>query len=201
MTNRTIAFGVTVLCALSLMSGCTAKHQTKAPVDYVNTYIGHVSHMLVPCYPTVSLPHSMLRVFPCRREYTTELVGGLPLLVTSHRSQAPLTIGFAGDVWPGFGWNNLFQGSGRTELPGDEVPRRGGEFFQRQVDACLEAGCRSIYISMFDEANEGTSIFKIAREVPAPKDGAVFVSEEYGVPSDRYLKIAGETARRLKADL
>ena len=33
----------------------------KAPVDYVNPYIGNISHLLVPTYPTVHLPNSMLR--------------------------------------------------------------------------------------------------------------------------------------------
>ena len=66
----------------------------KEPVDYVNPYIGNISHLLVPTYPTVQLPHSLLRVFPLRYEYTREHVSGLPLLVTGHRSEAPLSIGF-----------------------------------------------------------------------------------------------------------
>ncbi|MBQ0128081.1 MAG: GH92 family glycosyl hydrolase [Bacteroidales bacterium] len=101
-------------------------------------------------------------------------------------------IGFAGDVWPGFSWENMCPGAD------DAVPRRGGEFLQRQIDACIEAGCESLYISMFDEVNEGTAIFKIAREVPVPAYRQVIVPLEDGVPSDRYLTICGEAARRLK---
>ena len=101
-------------------------------------------------------------------------------------------IDFAGDVWPGFSWENMCPGAG------DAVPRRGGEFLQRQIDACIEAGCESLYISMFDEVNEGTAIFKIAREVPEPAYRQVIVPLEDGVPSDRYLTICGEAARRLK---
>ena len=103
--------------------------------------------------------------------------------------------GFAGDVWPGFSWHNMAPNAD------DAVDRRGGEFFRRQIDACLEAGCESIYISMFDEINEGTAIFKIAREVPVPRPRAVFVPQEDGVPNDMNLIIAGETAARLKAKL
>jgi len=33
-------------------------------VDYVNPYMGNISHLLVPTYPTVHLPNSMLRVYP-----------------------------------------------------------------------------------------------------------------------------------------
>lgn len=101
-------------------------------------------------------------------------------------------IDFAGDVWPGFSWENGCPGAD------DAVPRRGGEFLQRQIDACIEAGCESLYISMFDEVNEGTAIFKIAREVPVPAYRQVIVPLEDGVPSDRYLTICGEAAKRLK---
>ncbi|MFD2146559.1 hypothetical protein [Mucilaginibacter antarcticus] len=64
----------------------TAKATGKQPVDFVNPYVGAISHMLVPCYPTTHLPHSMMRVFPVRQDYTTNRIGGLPLIVTHHRS-------------------------------------------------------------------------------------------------------------------
>jgi len=59
---------------------------SKDPVDYVNPNIGNISHMLVPTYPTTHLPNSMMRVFPVRQDYTTNYLGGLPLIVTHHRS-------------------------------------------------------------------------------------------------------------------
>jgi len=58
------------------------------PVDYVNPYIGNVSHLLVPTFPTVQLPHSMLRVYPEREDYTSEYVNGLPVIVTNHRERS-----------------------------------------------------------------------------------------------------------------
>ncbi|MFD0793665.1 GH92 family glycosyl hydrolase [Mucilaginibacter litoreus] len=61
---------------------------SKDPVDYVNPYIGNISHMLVPTYPTTHLPNSMMRVFPVRDNYTTNYLGGLPLIVTHHRSES-----------------------------------------------------------------------------------------------------------------
>ena len=57
----------------------------KEPVDYVNPYIGNISHLLVPTYPTIHLPNSILRVYPERADYTTLKIRGLPLVVTSHR--------------------------------------------------------------------------------------------------------------------
>lgn len=58
---------------------------TKEPVDFVNPNIGNISHMLVPTYPTTHLPNSMMRVFPVRHDYTSNRLGGLPLIVTHHR--------------------------------------------------------------------------------------------------------------------
>ncbi|MDR1408257.1 MAG: hypothetical protein LBJ23_09470, partial [Tannerella sp.] len=58
---------------------------TQSPVDYVNPYMGNISHILVPTYPTVHLPYGMLRVYPERSDYTSDLVRGLPVIVTSHR--------------------------------------------------------------------------------------------------------------------
>ncbi|MBL1410443.1 GH92 family glycosyl hydrolase [Sphingobacterium faecale] len=64
-----------------------AQHATQ-PVDYVNPYIGNISHLLVPTFPTVHLPNSMLRVYPQREDYTGDQLEGLPLLVTSHRGRS-----------------------------------------------------------------------------------------------------------------
>jgi predicted alpha-1,2-mannosidase len=57
----------------------------KDPVDYVNPYIGNISHLLVPTYPTVQLPNSMLRFYPSRQDYTDDLLRGFTLVVPKHR--------------------------------------------------------------------------------------------------------------------
>jgi predicted alpha-1,2-mannosidase len=62
----------------------------REPVDYVNPYIGSISHMLVPTYPTVYLPNSMMRIFPVRTDFTGNRLNGLPLAVTRHRSASAL---------------------------------------------------------------------------------------------------------------
>ena len=64
----------------------------KQPVDYVNPYIGNISHILVPTFPTIHLPNSMLRVIPGRHEYTTDKLKGLPVVTTSHRGSSAFTI-------------------------------------------------------------------------------------------------------------
>lgn len=62
------------------------------PVDYVNPYMGNISHLLVPTYPTVHLPNSMLRVYPERADYTGDMLNGLPLIVTSHRGSSAFNL-------------------------------------------------------------------------------------------------------------
>jgi predicted alpha-1,2-mannosidase len=61
---------------------------TAEPVDYVNPYIGSISHMLVPCFPTIQLPNSLMRIYPTRGEYTHEMLDGLPMVVTNHRERS-----------------------------------------------------------------------------------------------------------------
>jgi len=60
----------------------------KEPVDYVNPYMGNISHLLVPTFPTIHLPNSILRVYPERDDYTGDMLHGLPLIVTSHRGSS-----------------------------------------------------------------------------------------------------------------
>jgi len=73
------------LLLLALALGACSR---KEPVDYVNPYVGNVSHLLVPTFPTVQLPNSMLRVYPERADYTSEYVNGLPVIVTNHRERS-----------------------------------------------------------------------------------------------------------------
>lgn len=83
--------------ALVLLGSCAEKE----PVDYVNPYMGNVSHLLVPTYPTVQLPNAMLRVYPERADYTTQLLKGLPLEVISHRGKSVFNLSVAhGDRKP-----------------------------------------------------------------------------------------------------
>ena len=77
----------------SIISGCCSNPQEKTdPVDYVNPYMGNISHLLVPTYPTVHLPNSMLRVYPERADYTGDLLNGLPVTVTSHRGSSAFNL-------------------------------------------------------------------------------------------------------------
>lgn len=78
-----------------LFTACTENTKQEpnlTPVDYVNPYMGNISHLLVPTYPTVHLPNSMLRVYPERSDYTGDLLHGLPLIITSHRGSSAFNL-------------------------------------------------------------------------------------------------------------
>lgn len=82
-----------LLGALALLVSCSTPNVTeKTPVDYVNPYMGNISHLLVPTFPTIHLPNSMLRVYPERPDYTADQIKGLPLIVTSHRGSSAFNL-------------------------------------------------------------------------------------------------------------
>lgn len=79
----------------SVLVACGEIHESlseKTPVDYVNPYVGNISHLLVPTFPTIQLPNSMLRVYPGRADYTSELLQGLPIAVTHHRERSAFSL-------------------------------------------------------------------------------------------------------------
>lgn len=78
------------LLASSMLMGAQA--QNVDYTQYVNPYIGNISHLLVPTFPTIQLPNSMLRVYPERADYTSEYVGGLPIIVTTHRERSAFNL-------------------------------------------------------------------------------------------------------------
>ncbi len=96
-------------------------------------------------------------------------------------------------IFPGFSWSNLK----RNARP-NQIPRLGGEFLWRQASNARMAGARMLKIAMFDEVDEGTAIFKVAsRRSDAPDQGYWLTLDADGkeLPSDRYLRLAGEITR------
>ena len=82
---------LTSVALATLLASCNQEVE-KDYVDYVNPYIGNISHLLVPTFPTVQLPNSMLRVYPDRGDYTSERVNGLPIIVTNHRERSAFNL-------------------------------------------------------------------------------------------------------------
>lgn len=81
-----------MLCMLAVLGVTPSAAQQKQPVEYVNPYIGNISHLLVPTFPTIQLPNSMLRVYPERADYTSEYLSGLPVVVTTHRERSAFNL-------------------------------------------------------------------------------------------------------------
>ncbi len=94
------------------------------------------------------------------------------------------------EIYPGFSWNNLKH---TTANPGG-IPRRGGDFFREQFKVAKQLGIDTAFVGMFDEADEGTAIFKIADHPPSP---GYFATLE-GQPSDLYMRLTGEGTQLLR---
>src|SRR5690554_2349891 len=83
-----------LIASIALLSCSTSNSSldNKQPVDYVNPYMGNISHLLVPTFPTIHMPHSMLRVYPEREDFTGDVLKGLPIVVTSHRGSSAFNL-------------------------------------------------------------------------------------------------------------
>jgi len=100
-------------------------------------------------------------------------------------------------IFPGFSWHNLMKTRGRTE-PGNQIPRRKGNFLWTQAVANRNAGASMFYVAMFDEIDEGTAIFKCTDDPPVGE--SPFVTME-GLPSDNYLWLTGQIGKMLRNEI
>jgi len=96
-------------------------------------------------------------------------------------------------VFPGFSWHNL-KGA---EL--GSIPRLDGRFLWSQVIASKKAGADMLYVAMFDEVDEGTAIFKCTNH-PPNSEGSRFLTLD-GLPSDFYLRLAGQAGKLLRDEI
>ncbi|MCE7011255.1 glycoside hydrolase family 71/99-like protein [Kibdelosporangium philippinense] len=88
-------------------------------------------------------------------------------------------------------------------LPGDvaERQRAHGDLMWRQFYNVVRAGAQGIYISMFDEYNEGNQIAKTAENASmVPSGSGLWALDEDGTPcsSDYYLRLTADGGRMLK---
>jgi predicted alpha-1,2-mannosidase len=58
---------------------------TRAQVEYVDPFMGGQGFMLEPMRPTVSIPNSMVRVYPVRKDQLDDQIHSFPLTIISHR--------------------------------------------------------------------------------------------------------------------
>ncbi len=86
-------------------------------------------------------------------------------------------------VYPGFSWDNLM-----NQPPGTTTkPRLEGDFLWQQFRVAKEINAATVYVAMFDEIDEATSIFKVTNDIPVDH---YFLTNE-GLPSDFYLSLTG----------
>ncbi len=110
----------------------------------------------------------------------------------------PLNVGYMPVVFPGFSWHNL------NGAALNQIPRRGGAFYWRQVFNALQAGSTMLYGAMFDEVDEGTAFFKIAPNraaLPAQGTFVAWDADGANLPSDWYLRLGGAATRSLRGEL
>lgn len=96
-------------------------------------------------------------------------------------------------AFPGFSWKNL-KGN-----EGVQIPRNKGKFFWKQLSSVIELGAQMIYVAMFDEIDEGTAIFKCAKDVPVGE--SKFVPIEKDIPNDYYLWLVGKAGKMLHKEI
>ncbi|KAI1821282.1 hypothetical protein F4861DRAFT_478038 [Xylaria intraflava] len=94
-------------------------------------------------------------------------------------------------VWPGGSSSN----SNPNEIF-DHFPRWNGTFYQMQLDGAVSLKPTFIFGAMFDEMNEGTSIFPVLRTSDLPTNQR-FLGIDDGMASDAYLQMAGDAATRI----
>jgi hypothetical protein len=91
-------------------------------------------------------------------------------------------------------------------LPGDLQQRQRvhGDLMWRMFYNAVRAGCQGIYISMFDEFNEGNQIAKTAENISQVPAGSNFLPlDEDGtaMSSDYYLRLTGDGGKMLKGQI
>ncbi len=102
-------------------------------------------------------------------------------------------------VWPGFSRSNLMPGQALNQ-----IPRRGGAFWWKQLSTYQSAGCSMFFGAMFDEVDEGTAMFKIAaHHADAPSDASFLTLDADGMnlPSDWYLRLAGAGSQMIRGEI
>jgi len=102
-------------------------------------------------------------------------------------------------IFPGFSWANMMTSNhNSSKAKRNEIPRRCGRFYWRQVFNARSAGVTMLYGAMFDEVDEGTAMFKVAPSTAQAPPGQWFLTldaDGCSLPSDWYLRLAGAASK------
>jgi hypothetical protein len=104
-------------------------------------------------------------------------------------------------MFPGFSWHNLKN----TSSPINSIPRLGGRFMWAQAYRySSDDNINTIWMAQFDEVDEGTAIYKVAKDMSeVPDDGKWLTLDADGeaLPRDWYLRLCGEAQKMLAGDI
>jgi len=106
-------------------------------------------------------------------------------------------IDYQPDAYPG---TSFFNTNGPNS-PKNQFPRNHGDFMWAQFATMRSVGASSVYISMFDETNEATSIFKCAEDasaIPSNKWFLTLDADGTHVSSDYYLRLTCDGGKMIK---
>lgn len=106
-------------------------------------------------------------------------------------------------VWPGTAFHNT-NNPGQGESVFNQIPRRGGELYWRQVYNAVSIGVPMIFNAMFDEVDEDTAMYKTAAtssDQPAGVELLSLDADGEKLPSDWYLRLAGAATKMLRGEI
>ena len=128
------------------------------------------------------------------------------MLEPDQKAARALGVDYMPVIFPGFSWANLMRARQQPDKAlFNQIPRRCGRFYWRQVYNALTAGASMLYGAMFDEVDESTAMFKVqpnAEQSPVRgiSSGTSFVALDADgcrLPSDWYLRLAGAATATL----
>ncbi len=100
-------------------------------------------------------------------------------------------------AWPGFSWHNLQ----KFPFQNQYTARSGGAFYWTRIYNAIACGADQIFLGMFDEYDEGTSIMPFSDNHPEPYVGATtnwghYIDNE-GLDPFWYLQLSGAAREML----
>lgn len=101
-------------------------------------------------------------------------------------------------VFPGTAFHNT------AGTPFNQIPRRGGNLYWRQVYNVVSLGAPMVFNAMFDEVDEDTAMYKIAATVNDQPAGVRLASMDVDgikLPNDWYLRLAGAASQMLRGEI
>ena len=101
-------------------------------------------------------------------------------------------------IYPGFAWSNWNGGEKNA------FPRQAGEYLWAQAVGAKKCGVDALYVGMFDEYDEGTSIMKMAEDssmVPADQYFQTAAADGIWLSSDFYLRLTGALTRMFRGEI